>query len=168
MESESDGPTFQEHVDTTYGDTDNTEVGVDVPVEASVDGSTGAPIAVAEDSAASTFTTVEQGNTSVVATEVARPGVIFSGQEQDTVLLSHCIYKNVYSRKSLTVHHLQRRLNELGFLDAINDVDGFFGDLTLHSVQEFQHSRNLNVTTQMTEETFLAIFLGDPHVLVVI
>jgi len=96
------------------------------------------------------------------------PGVVVSGNFQDTVLLSACIYKNIYSRKSLTVHHLQRRLNDLGFVDAYSDVDGWYGDLTQHSVQEFQKANNLEVTEKMNEETFVKIFAGDPHVIITV
>lgn len=91
-------------------------------------------------------------------------GVVVSGGVIDLVYLSKCIYKNIYSRKSLTVHHVQRRLGELGFLDALSDTDGWYGDLTRFAVQSFQKSKGLDVTDDMDITTLEAIFLDDPHV----
>jgi peptidoglycan hydrolase-like protein with peptidoglycan-binding domain len=113
------------------------------------------------------YSTIE-GKTMGVVVEVQRPGVVVSGGDFDQVLLSQCEYESKNTRKSLSIHHLQRRLNELGFPDAINDKDGWFSELTLKSVQEFQRSKNLDVTSQMNEETLLAIFAGDPHIIVVV
>jgi hypothetical protein len=110
-------------------------------------------------------TTKDKSNST--GTEVQRPGVVVSGRSHDEVFLSQCIYKNMYARKSLTVHHLQRRLGELGFRDALTEVDGWYGDLTCHAVQEFQRANKLDVTQDMTKETFFAIFDKDPHIIMV-
>ena len=96
------------------------------------------------------------------------PVNIASGNDADDVLLANCIYKNKFARKSLTVHHLQRRLNELGYKDAYSDKDGWFGDLTRLAVEKFQQDKGLSVTGDVDADTFTKIFEGDPHVNVVL
>lgn len=86
----------------------------------------------------------------------------------DEVFLDKCIYKNVYNRKSLTVHHLQRRLYELGYVVALKDKDGYYGDLTKSAVAHFQSDRNLVGEGFMTAETFELIFANDQNVKVVL
>lgn len=86
----------------------------------------------------------------------------------DEVYLSKCVYKNQYARKSLTVHHLQRRLTELGYKEADSDKDGWYGDLTKHAVSELQADRGIEGSGVMNAETFAAIFDGDPNVTVII
>ena len=104
----------------------------------------------------------------------ATPGVntstdsAVSGNPTDDVLFSRCVYKNVNVRKSLTIHHLQRRLNALGFSDAYADEDGFYGDLTQLSVQNFQKAKGLEVTEVIDANTFSLIFEGDANVVVVL
>lgn len=90
--------------------------------------------------------------------------VITPGAEADVVYLSKCVYKNKYARKSLTVHHLQRRLNELGYREAYSDKDGWFGDLTMSAVQAFQKDNNIEGDGTMNVATFEAIFANDPNV----
>jgi peptidoglycan hydrolase-like protein with peptidoglycan-binding domain len=87
--------------------------------------------------------------------------------DKDEVLLAKCVYKNAYARKSLTVHHLQRRLGELGYGDAMADRDGWYGDLTKESVKQFQGDNKLEDTGIMDAKTFERIFAGDPNVKVV-
>jgi hypothetical protein len=87
--------------------------------------------------------------------------------DKDEVVLAQCVYKNVYARKSLTVHHLQRRLAELGYGDASADLDGWYGDLTKESVRQYQGDNNLEATGVMNADTLKRIFNGDPNVLVV-
>jgi peptidoglycan hydrolase-like protein with peptidoglycan-binding domain len=83
----------------------------------------------------------------------------------DEVLLSKCVYENKFERKSLTVHHIQRRLEELGYKDVIGDRDGWLGELTMMSVNQFQKDRGMDVTEKSVDtDTFLAIFAGDPNV----
>lgn len=86
--------------------------------------------------------------------------------ERDDVYLDKCIVKNVYNKKSLTVHHLQRRLWELGFTSAAEDKDGYYSDLTIDAVAAFQAANGLDETGIVDEETFKAIFNGDPIVIV--
>ena len=88
--------------------------------------------------------------------------------DKDEVLLAQCVYKNMYTRKSLTVHHLQRRLAELGYGEASADLDGWYGDLTKESVRQYQGDNNLEATGVMDADTFKRIFKGDPNVMVVI
>ena len=101
-----------------------------------------------------------------VVVEVAVPAASAAVSDAgiDEVSLKACVFKNPYSRKSLTIHHLQRRLRELGFDDAYNDIDGYYGDLTFESVKAFQKKNKLEGTGLMDEETFAAIFKGDPNV----
>jgi len=91
-----------------------------------------------------------------------------SGEDVDDVILANCVYKNVYARKSLTVHHLQRRLIELGYKDADADKDGWLGDETVASIKEFQADKGMDVTGSVDADTFMKIFEGDVHVNVVL
>ena len=91
-----------------------------------------------------------------------------SGDDVDDVLLANCVYKNVYARKSLTVHHLQRRLIELGYKDADADKDGWLGDETVASIKDFQADKGMDVTGSVDADTFIKIFEGDVHVNVVL
>lgn len=88
--------------------------------------------------------------------------------DTDNVVLSKCVFKNKYAKKSLTVHHVQRRLAELGYADAVSDKDGWYGDLTKKAVLEFQEYLGLEGDGTMNAETFAAIFDGDKNVTVVI
>jgi len=88
--------------------------------------------------------------------------------DKDEVILAQCVYKNMYARKSLTVHHLQRRLAELGYGDASADLDGWYGDLTKESVRQYQGDNNLEATSVMNADTLKRIFNGDPNVMVVV
>jgi hypothetical protein len=88
--------------------------------------------------------------------------------DKDEVILGQCVYKNMYARKSLTVHHLQRRLAELGYGDASADLDGWYGDLTKESVRQYQGDNKLEATGVMDADTFKRIFKGDPNVKVVV
>ena len=98
----------------------------------------------------------------------AERSAVVSGADKDEVLLSACVYKNMYARKSLSVHHLQRRLAVLGYHNADADKDGWYGDLTLDAVAAFQSDKNLNGDGQMNAATLEAIFTGDPHCIVVL
>ena len=88
--------------------------------------------------------------------------------DTDDVYLAKCVYKNIYERKSLTIHHLQRRLEELGYKDVIGDKDGWLGDLTMMSVEKFQKDKGLAATGKVDAETFKKIFEGDSNVNVII
>jgi hypothetical protein len=91
-----------------------------------------------------------------------------SGADKDEVLLSACVYKNMYARKSLSVHHLQRRLAVLGYHNADADKDGWYGDLTRDAVAAFQADKSISGDGQMNAATLEAIFAGDPHCIVVL
>jgi hypothetical protein len=96
--------------------------------------------------------------------EPAGPAVVGMG-EVDDIHLSSCIFKNTRSRKSLTVHHMQRRLVELGYAEAGFDPDGYFGETTLLAITRFQsENKKLEQTGSLDEATFKAIFKGDPNV----
>ncbi|UDL15832.1 hypothetical protein QEH42_gp126 [Microbacterium phage Pumpernickel] len=71
------------------------------------------------------------------------------------------------SRKSLTVHHLQRRLKELGHTDAYADRDGAYGTLTEASVKAWQEEQGYEATGLLTREQFAEVFDGDVNVTVV-
>jgi hypothetical protein len=95
--------------------------------------------------------------------EPAGPAVVGLG-EVDDVSLSSCVYKNLYARKSLTVHHLQRRLAELGYTDANRDKDGYYGDPTRFAVAKFQAANDIKGDGMVDADTFSLIFKGDPNV----
>jgi len=91
---------------------------------------------------------------------------VVSGGDTDDVHLDKCVYMNKYARKSLTVHHVQRRLVELGYRDAGSDKDGWYGELTHMAVAAFQKDRSFAGEGCMNEETFVALFDGDQNVTV--
>jgi exosome complex RNA-binding protein Csl4 len=91
---------------------------------------------------------------------------VVGGGEQDEVHLSRAIYMNMEQRRSLTVHHIQRRLKEWGFRDAYSERDGFYGDHTKKSTTEFQEFLGLEVTGLMNAETMTRLFEGDTNVTV--
>jgi peptidoglycan hydrolase-like protein with peptidoglycan-binding domain len=98
----------------------------------------------------------------------AAANAVIGNAATDSVYLSKCVFKNMYAKKSLTVHHVQRRLNELGYHDAYTDKDGWYGDLTKHAVSELQADLGIEGDGTMDAETFAAIFDGDHNVTVVI
>lgn len=108
----------------------------------------------------------------VVEKKTKRGGVpspvhhVVSGGDTDDVYLDKCVYKNTFARKSLTVHHVQRRLVELGYRDAGSDKDGWYGDLTMMSIAAFQSARSLAGDGCMNAETFIELFNGDQNVTV--
>lgn len=93
---------------------------------------------------------------------------VIGNADQDEVVLSAAVYKNKYAKKSLTVHHVQRRLNEWGFTDAFADRDGYYGDLTKGAVAAFQTQQNLESTGILDAATFKRLFQGDTNVKVVL
>ena len=98
----------------------------------------------------------------------AERSAVVSGADKDEVRLSACVYKNMYARKSLSVHHLQRRLAVLGYNNAAADKDGWYGDLTHAAVASFQADKNLDGAGHMNAATLEAIFAGDPYCTVVL
>lgn len=139
---------------------ENDAVAVEIPAQPE-------PAAVVEESTPEPAPVVEESKPKP-ATSKKNPANVASGKDRDDVVLANCTYKNKFAKKSLTVHHLQRRLNELGYKDAYSDKDGWFGDLTRLSVEAFQKDKGLPVTGDMDADTFKKIFEGDPHVNVII
>lgn len=99
--------------------------------------------------------------------EPSPPGQAVSGNSKDEVLLSACVFKNKFLRKSLSIHHVQRRLAELGYAEAHADKDGWYGDLTKSAVKAFQNDEKLNADGVITAETLHKLFSDDPNVVVV-
>ncbi len=97
----------------------------------------------------------------------AGPAVVGNG-EVDDVLLEKIIYKNLYARKSLSVHHLQRRLAELGYEETLRDKDGFYGDHTKSALARFQAANKLDGVGMVDAPTLTLLFTGDPNVNVVL
>jgi peptidoglycan hydrolase-like protein with peptidoglycan-binding domain len=91
---------------------------------------------------------------------------VVSGNATDDVYLDRCVYENKYARKSLTIHHVQRRLVELGYHTAGSDKDGWYSEFTAVAVSAFQKDRSLAGDGGMNSETFIALFAGDPNVTV--
>lgn len=99
--------------------------------------------------------------------EPAGPAVVSNGRT-DEVRLDACIYKNIHARKSLTIHHLQRRLAELGYAEASHDKDGWYGDYTRIAVAKFQEDKSFESTGIVDAATFLAVFDGDVNVTAIV
>lgn len=89
---------------------------------------------------------------------------VVTNADADPVYLASCVYQNKYARKSLTVHHLQRRLVELGYKDAEGDKDGWYGELTAMAVKDYQKDCGLEPTGMMDADTFTKVFAGDSNV----
>lgn len=101
-------------------------------------------------------------------TAPATTNAVVGGGLTDAVHLSKCIYKNAFARKSLTVHHVQRRLVELGYKVADSDKDGWYGDMTKLAVSQFQADNGTEGDGTMNAATFSELFAGDHNVTVVI
>lgn len=112
---------------------------------------------------------VVENSVSLPVVEVSAPAAsaVVGDGDTDDVFLSRLVYK-AYAKKSLSVHHLQRRLNELGYTAAYSDLDGWYGDLTHDAVAQFQIDKGLQATGLMDAETAQAIFEGDPNVTLVL
>lgn len=109
--------------------------------------------------------TVKRTRDKSVPTE---PYAVVSGGKTDEVRHSVAVYKNTKSRKSLTVHHLQRRLTELGYGEAGADLDGLYGDLTALAVTQWQKDNGHEETGAVSREEFAEIFDGDVNVTVLL
>ena len=90
--------------------------------------------------------------------------VVGGGQTDD---VSFKAYTDPATRKSLTIHQLQRRLVELGHSEAGADRDGRVGDLTKSAVRAWQKANKHAETGTLTEEQFAEVFKGDTNVTVV-
>ena len=94
-------------------------------------------------------------------------GQAVSGGDVDDVSLSRIVFKNQFARKSLSVHHMQRRLAELGYPDAYTDKDGWYGELTMRAVAAFQADEGLAGDGIADYATLEALFYDDPNVRIV-
>ena len=97
----------------------------------------------------------------------AGPAVV-SNNAVDDVMLSSCVYKNEHNRKSLTVHHLQRRLAELGYDLALQDPDGYYANWTKTAVTFYQMDNGLAGTGIVDAATLEKVFTNDPNVRIVL
>ncbi len=103
-----------------------------------------------------------------VTIPAARNAVV-SGGDFDEVLSSRMIRADrTHAQKSLSVHHLQRRLMELGYGEAYADRDGSLGALTQSSVSAWQKDNGQEVTGLPTGAQLQSIFEGDHNVKVVL
>lgn len=93
-------------------------------------------------------------------------GSAVSGNDRDVVTLAACVFKNKFARKSLTIHHVQRRLAELGYGDAAADRDGWYGDLTKSAVRAYQSAEGLAGDGVIDAATLESLFADDPNVTV--
>ena len=84
------------------------------------------------------------------------------------VHLSALVFQNPLSKRSVSIHFLQSRLDELGFHLAKADKDGWFSEGTKNAVMGFQEKNGLPITGLVDEPTLLAIFDGDDKVKVII
>ena len=92
--------------------------------------------------------------------------LIASGEETDEVRTS-ALVSGAYGRKSLSVHHLQARLADLGYHEASADQDGDLGMLTTSSINLWQKDHGYDVGPLTIEQTH-ALFDGDINVIVVV
>jgi len=99
---------------------------------------------------------------------IARPVSrhVYGNGSHDDVLFSR-VRDTTKTNKSLTVKHLQRRLDELGFHEAAADIDGKYGLLTERSVSQWQE-KNGHPVGDLTTDQFEEIFKGDKNVKVVL
>lgn len=97
------------------------------------------------------------------------PYAVVGRGETDEVLYSRAVpLERAKTRKSLTIHHLQRRLTELGYPEAGADLDGRWGALTGRAVTDWQKASGHEATGDLTAEQFAEIFSDDINVTVVL
>ena len=89
---------------------------------------------------------------------------VVSNDMIDTVHASKIIPHNKMQKKSLSIHHLQRRLVEWGHGDAYLDKDGYYGDFTAKAISDFQSQAGLPVTGLPDFDTLTRVFEGDTNV----
>lgn len=85
-------------------------------------------------------------------------------EDTDPVLLSRIVFESTRTRNSLSVKHMQRRLVELGFVEAGADKAGWYSTLTKSAVAEFQKKHDLDSTGIADAQTLKALFKGDKNV----
>ena len=124
---------------------------------------TPAPVVIEEVAVAATPAYTEK----VEEPTVAIPNTVYavvSNDRVDAVHASKIVAHNKAQKKSLSVHHLQRRLNEWGFTSAYLDKDGYCGDHTISAISAFQTHVGLPVTGAPDFTTLERIFEGDTNV----
>lgn len=89
---------------------------------------------------------------------------VVGNSDRDTVSVSKAVFKNIAAKKSLSVHHIQRRLKERGYDEAFLDKDGFYGDNTLNAMKKFQEDQKLTVTGLADLNTLNKLFENDNNV----
>lgn len=95
-----------------------------------------------------------------------KPSAVVGKGETDEVVFSRAVpLSEARTRKSLTIHHLQRRLTELGFF--VSDIDGRWQAGTQGAVEAWQKKQG-DAAGRLTPKQFLAIFEDDPNVTAVI
>jgi len=92
--------------------------------------------------------------------------MVASGADTDEVRAS-ALDINTKARKSLSVHHLQARLADLGYPDAAASLDGRYDALTLSALAAWQEDNDFPVGP-LTHEQITRVFAGDPNVTVVL
>ena len=90
---------------------------------------------------------------------------VVSGKDKDEVRLSAIVFENKLAKKSLSVHHLQRRLREWGFDGGFTDRDGWYGVSTRDAVHAFQKKQGLPVG-DLDMATLAVLFENDDNVVV--
>lgn len=81
----------------------------------------------------------------------------------DEVRLSAVVYQNPRSRRSLSVWHVQRRLNERGYSTS-GEVSGYFSDGTREALRVLQRQFDLPGDGLPTAESLTTLFGADPNV----
>lgn len=85
---------------------------------------------------------------------------------RDVLDVNQIVVKNIFRKKSLTIHHIQRVLNELGYTSVNVDPDGFYGDGTLDAVRSYQAQTKNDVTGVLTKEQLTVLFEHDDSAVV--
>lgn len=88
--------------------------------------------------------------------------------DTDEVHLSKIVFKNRMKKRVLSVFHVQRRLGEWGFGNALAESRGWYGDVTKDCVAAFQKQVGLEETGIVDAETLTRLFEGDTNVTVIL
>lgn len=104
--------------------------------------------------------------TSVSSLPPSPAGSAVSSSGVDEVHVSKLVYKSRETKKSLSVHHLQRRLVECGYT-LRDEKDGWLADLTVEVLTAFQADNGLEPTGKADLATVTKLFADDPNVVVI-
>lgn len=83
--------------------------------------------------------------------------------ETDEVRLDAVEYQNQFNRRSLSVWHVQRRLNELGHSTG-SETGGYYSTQTGGAMEDFQRGCGLSATGMPDAASLARLFEGDPNV----